>query len=315
MYLLTARSRFISKLVNCKKAEAYKNGPFLSRRNNAYYIMSNPSDSKMIRFKNTGCVSRQMGRITTSSPSMSIRNHSVSDNSIGNIGTKIEPTSLDFLKKRNDQKIAALARNFVTVTKTSASSIDSVEKKQDEFHSNSDDDTGVVVGVHQDNYVILVTPSAVRQIDYLAKRKNPTNPNHMFLRVYVDAGGCSGFQYKFEMDQEEHDDESKDYTGHENDSLMSGIDPEEDVVIQCTLLSEDDDHGAKTQMDEKANPTKVRVVIDQASLDLMKGCKVDFVTEMIRSSFAIVDNPQSESACGCGSSFAVKNFEANPAVD
>jgi hypothetical protein len=29
----------------------------------------------------------------------------------------------------------------------------------------------------------------------------------------------------------------------------------------------------------------------------------------------VAENPQSESACGCGSSFAVKNFSANPALD
>jgi len=43
----------------------------------------------------------------------------------------------------------------------------------------------------------------------------------------------------------------------------------------------------------------------------LRGSKIDYVEEMIRSSFAVVDNPNSESACGCGSSFAMKNFEAN----
>ena len=60
---------------------------------------------------------------------------------------------------------------------------------------------------------------------------------------------------------------------------------------------------------------ETRVVVDEKSLELLEGSTVDFVQEMIRSSFAVVDNPQSESACGCGSSFAVKNFEANPALD
>ena len=51
------------------------------------------------------------------------------------------------------------------------------------------------------------------------------------------------------------------------------------------------------------------------ALELVKGATVDFVTEMIRSSFAVVNNPLSESACGCGSSFAVKAFSAAPAID
>lgn len=42
---------------------------------------------------------------------------------------------------------------------------------------------------------------------------------------------------------------------------------------------------------------------------------MDFKEELIRSSFSVLNNPQSESACGCGSSFAAKNFAANPALD
>jgi iron-sulfur cluster assembly accessory protein len=53
------------------------------------------------------------------------------------------------------------------------------------------------------------------------------------------------------------------------------------------------------------------VVVDPASVPFLRGAKVDFVEEMIRSGFAVVDNPNSESACGCGSSFALKNFEEN----
>jgi Fe-S cluster assembly iron-binding protein IscA len=47
----------------------------------------------------------------------------------------------------------------------------------------------------------------------------------------------------------------------------------------------------------------------------VKGSTIDYVQEMMRSAFAVMHNPQSESACGCGSSFAVKNFASNPAID
>ena len=57
------------------------------------------------------------------------------------------------------------------------------------------------------------------------------------------------------------------------------------------------------------------VVIDTKSFELIKGATVDYKEELIRSAFSIVNNPQSESACGCGSSFAAKNFGANPARD
>jgi iron-sulfur cluster assembly 2 len=56
-------------------------------------------------------------------------------------------------------------------------------------------------------------------------------------------------------------------------------------------------------------------VVDSASFDLVKGATLDYKEELIKSAFVVSNNPQSESACGCGSSFAVKNFAANPAVD
>ncbi len=113
------------------------------------------------------------------------------------------------------------------------------------------------------------------------------------MRLYVDAGGCSGFQYKFLLLSEDNDDTMDNLNGDDEEEDGT-IDPEEDIIF------------VKDGM---------RVVIDETSLDLLTGSTIDYVQEMIRSSFAVVGNPQSESACGCGSSFAVKNFESNPALD
>lgn len=82
------------------------------------------------------------------------------------------------------------------------------------------------------------------------------------LRVAVLAGGCSGFQYRFELDERPQPD---------------------DLTIERD--------GA-------------RVLVDQASLDLLAGAELDFTDELMGSHFA-VRNPNAKSACGCGTSFSV----------
>jgi len=49
---------------------------------------------------------------------------------------------------------------------------------------------------------------------------------------------------------------------------------------------------------------KINVLIDGTSLNFIKGSKVDYVTELIGSSFKI-SNPQASSSCGCGTSFSI----------
>ena len=82
------------------------------------------------------------------------------------------------------------------------------------------------------------------------------------LRVAVLAGGCSGFQYKFELDDAEQPDH---------------------LVI------------------EKAG---ARVLVDQASMDLLAGSELDYTDALMGSHFE-VRNPNAKSACGCGTSFSI----------
>ena len=46
------------------------------------------------------------------------------------------------------------------------------------------------------------------------------------------------------------------------------------------------------------------ILIDKTSADLLKGSKVDYVSELIGETFKIT-NPQSKSSCGCGVSFSL----------
>jgi len=48
------------------------------------------------------------------------------------------------------------------------------------------------------------------------------------------------------------------------------------------------------------------LVVDTTSLDFVKGAKVDFTEDLIRRSFEVLDNPQVETKCGCGTSFSPK---------
>lgn len=48
----------------------------------------------------------------------------------------------------------------------------------------------------------------------------------------------------------------------------------------------------------------VQLVVDEVSLELVKGAEIDFVEDMMGASFQ-VRNPNAASSCGCGSSFSV----------
>ena len=63
----------------------------------------------------------------------------------------------------------------------------------------------------------------------------------------------------------------------------------------------DDTRGDTDLVIERDGAT---VLIDEVSLDLLNGAKIDYVEDLIGASFAI-KNPQAKSSCGCGNSFAV----------
>ena len=166
-------------------------------------------------------------------------------------------------------------RSMVMVTKTEAGSLPVQEEApaQQQLDNNSPPAASTPLDTNAD---LIITDACWKQILRLAARKDMA-PSDMFLRLYVDAGGCSGFEYKFEVETD-------------------------------GALLEDDDRVWQ-------GPDGARVVVDTSSLAFVQGATLDYVVEMIKSAFVVKENPQSETACGCGSSFAVKNFSANPALD
>ncbi len=105
---------------------------------------------------------------------------------------------------------------------------------------------------------VIVTDRAAERIGEILRKE----PAGTMLRVSVEGGGCSGFQYKFDTERSKADD---------------------DIVI------------------EKNGAT---VLIDPISLNYMIGSEIDFVDDLIGSSFK-VNNPKAVASCGCGTSFAL----------
>ncbi|KAL8901125.1 MAG: hypothetical protein Q9192_000720 [Flavoplaca navasiana] len=115
--------------------------------------------------------------------------------------------------------------------------------------------------------LIDITERAAKRLqEIMAKDSNPS----LALRVTVESGGCHGFQYLMSL------------------TNMSKVSPDDDTVF------------------EASNGSGAKVVMDEPSLELLKGSKVDFTMELIGSQFKIVGNPAATSSCGCGTSFDIK---------
>lgn len=105
---------------------------------------------------------------------------------------------------------------------------------------------------------IVATEAAQKRVAEILRGE----PEGSWLRISVNGGGCSGFQYAFDIaPQAEPDD---------------------------IILARD----------------AARIAVDSVALDFMKGAKIDFVDDLMGSSFR-VDNPNATASCGCGTSFAV----------
>ncbi|KAH7140624.1 hypothetical protein EDB81DRAFT_885347 [Dactylonectria macrodidyma] len=132
--------------------------------------------------------------------------------------------------------------------------------------------------------MLEITPRAAKRLSQIMDKDS--NPN-LALRIQVESGGCHGFQY-----------------------LMSLITlPAKGSPEWTDTINEDD--TIFQHLPDDADPSTApedgpKIILDEPSLDLLKGSKVDFTMELIGSQFKIVDNPLATSSCGCGTSFDIK---------
>lgn len=123
-----------------------------------------------------------------------------------------------------------------------------------------DDEAGVN---DESDSPVRLTQNAIKRLQLLQKHGKPST-----LRLTVNSGGCSGYQYDFELESE-------------------GDAREDDVVVEKD--------GAVFRM-------------DPISVGFMEESEIDYVEEMIRASFQVSKNKQAEANCSCGHSFAPAAF-------
>ncbi len=72
----------------------------------------------------------------------------------------------------------------------------------------------------------------------------------------------------------------------------------------CSGFSYDLYFDTSTPMDKQLQSNGVTVIVDQMSLQYLRGTEIDYVEELQGAGFKF-HNPNVKSTCGCGSSFSV----------
>lgn len=104
---------------------------------------------------------------------------------------------------------------------------------------------------------MTVDESAVTKLKSLKAEEG--NPNLKF-RVFVQGGGCSGFEYGFAFDEDQNED---------------------DFDFQFDDLT---------------------ILVDSMSWQYLQGASIRWKEDIYGESF-VINNPNAQSTCGCGSSF------------
>jgi iron-sulfur cluster insertion protein len=86
--------------------------------------------------------------------------------------------------------------------------------------------------------------------------------SNLAIRISIQGGGCSGFQYKFTMEDTINDDDIELSTG------------------------------------------PFKIFIDSMSAMYMEDAVIDYQETLMNSQF-VIQNPNAQTQCGCGSSFSI----------
>lgn len=111
--------------------------------------------------------------------------------------------------------------------------------------------------------MITLSDKAVAELKRVISEKDSSNED-MYLRVSIEGGGCSGFQYNLGFIGQKGYDENKD-SKYEQDGIT--------------------------------------IVVDRKSSLYIDGTTLDWYEDLVKKGFKF-NNPNAQKTCGCGSSFS-----------
>lgn len=109
---------------------------------------------------------------------------------------------------------------------------------------------------------VVFTEAAIRKVLQFSEDHEEARGKH--LRLFVQGGGCSGFEYGFSFDEPK----------------------------------ESDNRIPQGEGDEA-----IEVLVDSFSMPYLNGCVVDYYENFTGSGFKVT-NPNATGTCGCGHSFS-----------
>ncbi len=122
---------------------------------------------------------------------------------------------------------------------------------------------------------LVFTENAARRVYELMAEENDFD---LKLRVYIEGGGCSGFQYGFTFD----------------DEIKSS-----DMVLTKEIQIQNDEED-----EEGGSSVNVTLLVDGMSYQYLYQAEIDYVSDLEGERF-IIRNPNAKTTCGCGSSFSI----------
>jgi len=135
--------------------------------------------------------------------------------------------------------------------------------------------------------LITVTESAAGKIRELLSEEGKAESG---LRVFVQGGGCSGFQYGLMIEEE----------GNADLKLRAFVQGGGCSGFQYGFTFDE----AVNEDDTVMNKSGVQLLIDSMSYQYLVGAEIDYKDDINGAQF-VIKNPNATTTCGCGSSFSV----------